>query len=275
MTTSAFTEVVVPLDLVHPCDAVLALSSTLARRAGVGVRLVIVASPGLDHTADEVLLRTHAAKVDAPAVAVEVIESNDVVSALLDTAGPTGLLVVETRAHGSFTAIVLGSTTNALLRATTRPVLLVGPSTDPAAHSDILQACFDTLEAAEALLPVVGCWARDLGLRLRLVHARLESDATPLGDTEERTATLALHATEQFGVPADVAIVSARTVPKAIVDDADDVSAAIIAVGMRSRSGILRVALGSVAVAVAHAAHAAVLAVPVGRGAEGQSEPPT
>ncbi len=62
MTPAAFREIIVPLDLVAPCDTVLQPASVLARHVGVGVRLVTVSSPGLDHSADEVALHAHASR---------------------------------------------------------------------------------------------------------------------------------------------------------------------------------------------------------------------
>lgn len=269
MTATVFSEIVVPLDLVVPCDTVLAVASTLARRAGVGVRLVTVSSPGLDHAADEADLHANAARTDVPSVATAVIESNDVVRALLETAGPNGLLVVETRARGALASVVLGSTTNALLRTTTRPVLLVGPSADASIALEVMEVCLDTADAVAALLPTVGTWARALELRLRFMHAQLESEPVR-GDEEKLAAITALRAEEQYEVAADSATMLARSVPEAIVDDVDAAGAAIVAVGMRPRPARLRRALGSVAVAVAHATHAAVLAVPMPEGTGGE-----
>lgn len=130
----------------------------------VGLRLVTVSSPFLDRTTDEADLEALTEKVEAPSVATAVIESNDVVPALLDAADDHGLLCLETRAHGPLAAIVLGSTASELVHMTTRPVLLVGPAADPDAPIEILEVCVDRPDATAALPPTVGTWGRDIGL---------------------------------------------------------------------------------------------------------------
>jgi nucleotide-binding universal stress UspA family protein len=271
MTTAAFREVIVPLDLVAPCDTVLRVASTLADRAGVGVRLVTVSSPGLDHDYDEAELRTHAAKLDAAPVAIETLESNDVVPALMATAEPDGLITIETRARGPLAAIVLGSTANALLRATRRSVLLVGPATDASMEPKLMQVCLDTPDAAAALVPVACAWADQVGARLRFLHARIDGHDDG-GHGEKLVEAAALRAVENFGVTAEHAVATGRTVAEAIVDDATASGAGLVCVGMRPRRTALRVALGSEAIAVAHATHAAVLAVPIPPGGEGHGD---
>jgi nucleotide-binding universal stress UspA family protein len=265
MTSAAFREIVVPLDLVAPCDRVLQVAAMLARRGGVGVRLVTVSSPGLDHGYDEAELRTHAAKIDAAPVAIDTIESNDVVPALMATAEPEGLIAIETSAHGPLAALVLGRATSALLRASARPVLLIGPATDTSVDPQLMQVCLDSPDASATLAPVACAWARQLGLRLRFVHARI--DGRPVDDAgAELAEAAARRSTEEFGVIAEHAVVRGRTAAEAIVDDAAAAGAELVAVGVRPRRSALRVALGSEAIAVAHATRAAVLAVPTAPG---------
>ena len=260
-----FSEVVVPLDLVRPADAVMGVASALAGRAGVGVRLITVSSPLRDHTADRVDLRALAEKLRAPSVAVEVIESNDVIPALLKVAGPDGLLCLETRARGPLGAIVVGSTASELLRATQRPVLLVGPATDPDVPLGLIEVCVDLPDAAAALLPVVTTWGRDLNLRLRLVHALVAGDELRRhrAEADEELARVASRAREDFGAQAESDLLVGRSAPEAIVDDVARHRASIVAVAVHRRSRLRRRALGSVALAVAHATRASVLAVPV------------
>lgn len=260
-----FDEIVVPLDLNGPCTAVIGVASALARRAGVGVRLVTVSSPFLDHSGDEANVRTLAEELQAPSVGSEVIDSNAVVPALLDAAAPGGLLCLETRARGPLAAIVLGSTASELLQATTRPVLLVGPASDPDIPLGLIEVCVDRPDAADALLPVVATWGRDLDLRLRFVHAWVagqELRHAP-AEADEELATLASRARADFGVQAECDVLVGPTAPEVIVGDATRHRASIVAVAVRKRSRLRRTALGSVAIAVAHATRASVLAVPL------------
>lgn len=264
-----FTDVVVPLDFSRPCDAVLGVASAVARRARAGLRLVTVSSPFLDHTIDRAELQALAKKANAASVATEVIESNDVAPALLGAAGVDGLLCLQTRAKGPLSALVLGSTASDVLHTTTRPVLLVGPATNPDIPVDLVEVCVDRPDTAEALLPVVATWARGLGLRLRFVHASVAGQEPPgwRTKTTAELADLVRRAREDFGVEAGADVVTGRTVPEAIAVDATGHHASIIAVAVRRRSSRRHKALGSVAFALAHATDAAVLAVPVPAGA--------
>jgi nucleotide-binding universal stress UspA family protein len=255
---TAFDQIIVPLDLVTPSEAVLAVASVLARRAHVGVRLVTVASPGLDHSDDEAELRDRAAALDVPGTTSGVILSNDEVSALQQV-GKNGLLAIETRARRPLAAALLGSTTNSLLRSSARPVLLVGPAVETPAAMDVMQVCIDAEDAAAALVPVACAWARALDLKLRFVHAETDeamSDAAVVESAAKRAA-------DEFGVEATVGVVTGRSVSAALLDDAEQCGAGIIAVGMRPRSRVAQLALGSEAMTLTHGARVPVLAVPL------------
>lgn len=260
-----FSHVVVPVDLTGPCDAVLDVASTLARRGHLGLRLVTVSPPSLDHTVEEADLRALVRRVEAPSVATTVIESDDVVPALLEAAGSDGMLCMETRARGPLAAILLGSTASGLLQITTEPVLLVGPKTDPKLPIEVVEVCIDASDAATALVPLVAELSRKLGLRLRFVLAWHPSQEPLYSRTEaqEEIDAHASRAREEFRVPAESEVLIGLNAAEAIVDDAARNRASIIAVGTRRRSQLRRRALGSIALAVAHTTTATVLAVPI------------
>ena len=259
-----FTQVIVPLDQYENSGVVLNVAAAVARRAGAALRLVTVASPSMDHIRDEVDLGGLAADVDAPEVRTEVIESNDVVPALLQSAGSDGLLCVETRARGPFGAVVLGSVTSRLLQDTRRPVLLVGPATKPEPPLDWMEVCVDAPDSAATLVPVVAEWSRRLGAALRLVHAwvpgheRLSSFAA----AREVLDGMARRLDEEFAIEAGTELLRDHLAAEAIVHDAGRQGASVIAVAMRARSPLRRLVFGSTAMAIAHATSASVLAVP-------------
>lgn len=261
-----FREIVVPLDLRTGSHVVLGVTAALARRVGVPVRLVTVASPGIDHLADERLLAELAGEVAVPVVTTSVIASNDVPTALLD-ASRDGLLAIETRARGPAAQLLLGSTTAALLHRSDRPVLLVGPYTKPEPTLSTLAVCLDSAEAAEALVPVVTDWAAATRMRVRLVHAWVAASEGGRARDAMAATLEGAAAAVRAGARADVTweVVPARAPAEAIVADARDHDAAIVVVGHRSRSTLRRRTMGSVAMAVAHVTEAAVLAVPVPR----------
>ena len=260
-----FSDVIVPLDLGGPGDAVLRVAAGLAHRAHVGLRLVTVAPPSLEHTAEDAKLQALAERIEAPWVGTQVIESHDVVSALLDTAGPDGLLCLETRARGPVAAGLLGSTASALLQRTERAVVLVGPRTEPGIPLGLVEVCIDGSDAASALLPVAVRVGGELNLRLRFVQVWHPSQE-PLythNEAQEEIEAHAARAREEFGVPAEAELLIGLNAARAIVDDAARHRSSIIAVALRRRSQLRRRTLGSVALAVAHAATASVLVVPV------------
>ncbi|HET7486896.1 MAG TPA: universal stress protein [Acidimicrobiales bacterium] len=253
-------EVVVPFDLSGEPGAVLGVAAAVAGRAGVPVRLLLVGSPGLDHDVDRADLERVAAGLGVPATA-DVAESNDVVRALLEAAGADSLLCIETSARRPAAAALLGSTTRDLLAAASRPVLLVGPSADPGVPLGVLELGLRDAGAATAVLASCGELARALGLRLRLVHVPDGHDRWPAAGDE--LAALAERARQEHGVEAEAEILSGGDVADILVADAHSHQASIMAVGVHREPWLRRVAnLGSVAQHVAHAAAAAVLAVP-------------
>ena len=259
-----FIEVVVPLDQYEDSGVVLDVAAAVARRAGTALRLVTVASPLMDHMCDEVELRGLAAGIDVPQVPTQVIESNDVVPALLDAAGSDGLLCVETRARGPIGAIALGSVASRLLQDTRRPVLLVGPATKPEPSLDLMEVCVDAPDSAATLVPAAAAWTRRVGGALRLVHAwvpgheRLSSFAA----VHEVLDGMARRLDEEFAIEADTELLRDHLAAEVIVHDAERQGASVIAVAMRARSPLRRLVFGSTAMAVAHTTSASVLAVP-------------
>lgn len=256
--------IIVPLDLSVPHPAAVGLAEALSHRSGAPVRVVTVSSPGLDHEEDEHALEKLADYVDAADVRTEVIDSNDVPAALLDVAGADGLLCLETRARGPLSSIVLGSVAAGVLRKATRPVLLVGPDARPDPALELLEVCIDGPDAAAALVPVAGEWARRFRVRPRLlsvwVPGQLRRFRTPEA-AEELLAGVASRLAEELRIDVDWEVVEAAAAPAAIVEDAERHLASVVAVAVRPHPRLQRV-LGSVAMAVAHSSGAAVLAVP-------------
>jgi nucleotide-binding universal stress UspA family protein len=194
--------------------------------------------------------------------------------AILDVAVEMSDALICMAAHGrnALGRAVLGSTAEAVLRGTDRPVVLVGPRaaadrTRTAAHNLLLAV--DEPETADVLVP----YAVELADRLHLHLWSVESvqaapypftaDApVPATDLEEArglgravellaerahgTETKALYAVE----PAD-----------AIVHFATDLPASWIVMGSHGRAGVARFALGSVAMRIVHRAPCPVMVV--------------
>lgn len=261
---SGLRELIVPLDLASPATAALSVAAGLAARSATRVRLVIVASPGQDQSLNQADLEAVADGMGFEPVVAEVLESNDVVPALLAAAGTDGLICLPTRAHRPVAAMALGAVATELLLATTVPVLLVGPDVAPTLDLGLVEVCVDEPAAGAALVDEIGAWAAHLGLRLRVVHA--QARRTPPSERHKSTydiVSVARRASDRFGIDAEGVVVRGESTSAAIVEDASRHGAGIIAVAVRPRSRLRRRALGSTALSIAHTARAAVLAVPV------------
>jgi len=260
-----FTSIVVPMDLSKPHPAAVSYAEALAGRCGAGIRLVTVVSPGRDREEGEETLANLREYVAGDQVASEVLVSNDVAGAVLEATGDGDLLCLETRARGPLSAIVVGSVAGDVLRRATRPVLLVGPSARPDPSLARLLVCIDGPDAAGALVPAVAEWARRLHILPRVASVWVPGGLHRFPGPEAasdcvRAAADGLAA--GIGVDVDWEVLRAPAAPAAIVDDAVRHLASLIVVAVRPRPHLQR-ALGSVAIAVAHAAEAAVLAVPL------------
>src|SRR5581483_6594792 len=258
--------IVVPLDLSVPHPVACEVAEILACRSEMALRLVTVSFPG-DRDKDQLELERLAKEIDAPRVEVEAVASGDVVGALLDAAGPGGILCLETRARGPLTAVVFGSVAAEVLRKTARPVVLVGPAAKPDPSLGVLEVCIDGPAAATALEPVAAAWSRRFGLIPRLVCLWVPGAPRRFPSPEAAREVLeqtAARLSGDVGIDVDWEVIDAPAAPAAIVGDAERHQALLVAVAVRPHP-VLQRALGSTAVAVAHVTAASVLAVPCPR----------
>lgn len=259
-----FSSIVVPMDLSTPHPASVGVAEAIANRCGAAIRLVTVSSPGLAHEDAEAALVKLTEYVAGDDVRAEVIDSDDVVGAVLDAAGDD-LVCLETHARGPISALVLGSVAAGVLRRTARPVLLVGPNARPDPQLERMEVCIDGPDAAAAVVPVAAEWARRLRLWPRLVSVWVPGAPHRFRNPEAASEALANAAEDLAGelrIDIDWELLRAPSAPAAIVDDADRHLASVVVVAVRPHRRLQR-ALGTVAVAVAHGTSAAVLTVPL------------
>lgn len=253
----------VPLDLATPSDVVLASAATLARRASVPLRLLTVASPRLDHDADLTDLGRLGADLEAPQVTIEIVESNDVVPALLDAAGPDGLLCLETQARGVLGSLVMRSVTADLIARSEAPVLLVGPHAETGLTFESMQLCVDGADTVAPLLAAASEWSGVVA-SARVVHVWVPGDAR---FHREASASACLEDTARrlrvsMGCDVTAELLHGDMAPETLIADADRNGVSITAVACRHQRARRRRVLGSVAMAVAHTTAGVVLAVP-------------
>jgi nucleotide-binding universal stress UspA family protein len=260
-----YESIVVPMDLSTPHPPSVGFAEAIAGRCGAAIRLVTVSPPGIDHRDDELALEKLTEYVDGYDVRSEVIGSDDVAGAVLAAAAGDSLLCLETHARGPLAGLVLGSVAADVLRRTARPVLLVGPSARPDPALERVEVCIDGPDAAAALGPVATEWALRFRLWPRLVSVWVPGalhrfpHAAAAGALLEKTAD---EFAEQLRLDIEWEVLRAPAAPGAIVDDAERHLASVVMLAVRPHRRLQR-ALGSVAMAVAHATSAAVLAVPL------------
>lgn len=203
-------------------------------------------------------------------VVVEVRPSD----AVLDLAReiPDSVVCMTSHGRNALGRAVLGSTAEAVVRGTDRPVVLVGPHAahDPRrAEAQNLLVAVDEPDTAELLVPHAIELADRLHLHLWTVEALqaapypFTADAPVPATGSEEAAGLQravellrarAHATESK-------VLSAIEPADAIVHFATDLPASWLLTGTHGRSGIARFALGSVAMRLVHRAPCPVMVV--------------
>lgn len=188
------------------------------------------------------------------------------------------LVVLTTHGRGGFQRARLGSVTTSLLTRLTAPalVLRVGESLDaPTLHDGPVVCALDATPLAETVLPHAQQLAAVLGARLHLVAVSVPH-ATPMAPfgAESLLADEVALASEEAGRRAYLAerlqtlptgtTVNARTdmsASAALLDEAAQVDASVVAMATHGRSAIARLLLGSTTDEVVRHASLPVLVV--------------
>ena len=164
------------------------------------------------------------------------------------------LVAMATHARSGLGRVLIGSVTEAVIRRTSRPVLLLGPRADPvppAPRSLIL--CVDGSPLSEALIPIAAFRAQALQLRVTVVQVvspRGERAVLPPDVSEQAYVERLGRMLRERGVDAGWEVLHGAGTAATICAYAREVPGAIVALGTHSREGLSRLALGSVAMAV-------------------------
>lgn len=238
-------------------------AAALGRRSRTPVSAVIVSSPGIDTLADRVWLQDHAAALGLELERIILAPSNDVVDTLLSLAAGSPGVVLCMSSHGrsGFGRAVLGSVSEAVVRRSPSPVLLVGPHAAAPDTFNAVEICLDGSPLAErALMPAVA-WATALNATPWLVNVEDPGAPAVLGDTtlgvEVRAPAERLR---HDGIAAEWEILHGDP-SLAIVREAANIGGALIVAASHGRSGLADVLLGSVAAGIVRNATCPVLLV--------------
>lgn len=177
--------------------------------------------------------------------------------------------------RGGLARALLGSVAEDVLQRITDPVLLVGPHTRPDSSpvAGRLMVCLDGSHNGEAILPVAAAWAREFGIEPYFVQAldpnterALRAAGLPGGDVYE-DAYLARVASRLYdeGVPVNWDVLHSTRPAAAIIDHASHRDASLLALSTHGRTGLGRIAIGSVALQVVHDSHCPALVLRAAR----------
>lgn len=264
------TGLVVPVDLSDGSQRAVAPGAALAANLELPLELF-----GWQwHTAETRELRRHLdglATELSPSPKVRVVfgGASSAAGPLIEAArqGAGTLVCMATRARSGVGATVLGSVTEAFVRATSDPVVLVGPHLDadrPGLSAPIV-VCVDGSHHSEHVVPVAAALAIALGTTLEVIHVQ-EPSRTEAPSPGRRVAGDAVESgyvarlATSSGVDAAWEVLHRQAPVEAIVEHARR-HASLLALATHGRSGLARVAMGSVAMQVVHDAPCPVLVV--------------
>jgi nucleotide-binding universal stress UspA family protein len=270
-----FPRVVVPTDGSHLAESAAYAAAALAGRVGVPLTLFGVTYSEDDRddlsnalnqlitTLRQELVVDVIVDVLGAAAAVDAF----VADAILDEAEVDGAVVcMASHGRGGLGAALLGSTTEAVLRKSPRPVVVTGPKFEarPWRPDGMIVASVDGSRFSEQAIPVAQEWSATVGSPLWLVQVVTPfsgpmPDVIADGDVSEFGYLKNL--SERAG-NANFDVMHSGNPAKELADLVERWPVNVLVMATHGRSGWSRVALGSVAMNVVHHAICPVLLVP-------------
>jgi nucleotide-binding universal stress UspA family protein len=260
-----YTTVIVPVDGSRLAEAVaLEHAGALARRSDAEILLLSVVDDRRRQDAREGYLGGLADRItDVPVKCLVALEAEPG-AAIAKVAGEQDRAIVcmSTHGRGGVARALLGSVAEDVLHRMMRPVLLVGPHTRPetSATAGPLMVCLDGSEHGEAILPLATEWALQFAMELYLVQVldpdverQLRAASVPEGDVREDAYLMRVaRRLRDNGVQADWEVLHGTHPAAAIVDHARRRDVSLLALSTHGRTGLRRIAIGSVALHVVH-----------------------
>lgn len=253
---------VVPLDGSDFACRAVPVAAQLARR--FGAELVLMSAPmTLSSDGGSSVpgwLREVADASDAPRVETFVPAANEPVEALqsIVASRPDPIVAMTTHGRGVLGAAALGGVAQQILHEVPAPMLLVGRACAPELPwSGPVLVCHDGSEAADAALAPTVAWADAFGLPLELVHVCHPLDVA----TAEAPMAAIQGAVDVLGAGAAVHVVRNYRAADGIHDLAHRIGASLVVMSTHGRTGLARIALGSVAMDVVRSSACPVLAL--------------
>jgi nucleotide-binding universal stress UspA family protein len=179
-----------------------------------------------------------------------------------------GALICMCSVGRSHSTPVLGSVAEGVLKETFGPLLLVGPRAriDEFPPDGAMVVCTDGSATANEIVAIAAQWAITLPLEPWVINVQDPDTRNPTGALQSDIGTDAIDAwrgahdlQRHIGRTVQHDVLHDSNIARAIADFADEQKATMIAMSTHGATGLRRVALGSVSMAVVHRASCPVL----------------
>jgi nucleotide-binding universal stress UspA family protein len=260
--------ILVPLDGSTSAERALALAAAISGKTGAGVVVLTARQGGVVVEPKRYL--TEAARAAGIAnVRPVVIEDRLAASAIVEVAREARdpVICMTTHARGGAGHALFGSVAEETLRRAAVAMLLVGPRMPSGlvAEFEHLVVCLDGSELSCAILPLVAAWAPVLDADVTLVTVvdpDTRAAVPPVGDVSaavnlERLA----HELESACGTVAWTVLTERHAADAIVEFAGRRPGTLLALTSHGRTGLARITVGSVAMAVVRDATCPILTI--------------
>lgn len=256
--------IVVPLDGSSFAERALPIAKVLARRFSAGLVLMTTRSGEWD-VDGKAYLEALANQERDLMTEVASVDIHPAARAIAEVSAETGRLVCMTsHGRGGLRWAALGSVAEEVIRERTEPTVLVGRHCDPEWGADLAEliVCVDASRDDDTVVQVAAEWAKALSMRARVTHVIHPLDVE--GATRrDVTLTAIAERLRGEGVDAHEVLLRSSYTAGAISDYARDLPGSMLAMNTHGRTGVKRIALGSVALATVGLATCPVLVAPV------------
>jgi nucleotide-binding universal stress UspA family protein len=256
--------IVIPLDGSQLSESALPVASQLARTTGTSVVLL---TSGWGSTVEELdsYLRTQAVRIEAPTT-TSVVPDTFPATAIAQSLDAAGAVVMATHGRSGIGKALLGSVAEDVVKATDQPVVLVGPSAgnSPDLRGGSMVLPTDGSATAASVVDRAAEWADALEMKVHVVAVRTAQGA-PAGRSDATDADVDAAVTavadqlRAIGLVVTEETLIGKDPARSIVELAERLPAALIAMSTHARVGLARTALGSTAIKVVHDAPCPVL----------------
>ncbi|MGY6501889.1 MAG: universal stress protein [Acidimicrobiales bacterium] len=259
---------IVPLDGSDHADRALRPAIEVARRLDASVVLLRAIHPD-DVDVAEAELSERVSTHEPPSPEIVIDTMNGPVGAIATTVEqrPNSLVCMTTHGRSGLTRALLGSVAEETIREVDVPFLLVGPGYVPGTGlGTSVIVPVDGSHRSEAVLPVAADWSQMLGVALWIVTAvdtaEIERVGTETGDLAEGAYVQRLAQALPHGeIPTNWDVLHSADPAKAITEFVEARDGGLVVMATHGRSGLARVALGSVTSRVVHDHHGLTLVV--------------